>query len=235
MRVRSVRVWLAAFACLLLGCGADPPLDVAQSVDLSRFQGKWYEIAKLPRVAETDCYATMAFYTRQSDGSLTIVNQCAVGSLDGPLDTVTMTANAPDPSVAAKLALQVGGFAGDYWILEVGSDYEYAVVGHPSRSYLWILSRSTTIDSTTLQGIVGRAQNNHFDTSHLEYTQQASAGDRVSSDQPVGQVPPAVKTGCGISPSTDGRSAWWWVLAATLLGLRARVAARRASPRASAP
>jgi apolipoprotein D and lipocalin family protein len=200
---------LAALVGLICGCGADPPLDVARNVDLSRMQGKWYEIAKLPRITQTDCYATMGFYTQLSDGSLTIVNQCNVGGLDGPLDTVTMTATAPDPSTAAKLALQVGGFAGDYWILEVGSNYEYAVVGHPTRSYLWILSRTTTLDSATLQGVLGHAQGNQFDTSKLEYTPQTSSGDRVASDQPLGQVPPAVKTGCSASPASgDGPQPW---------------------------
>jgi apolipoprotein D and lipocalin family protein len=208
-----VRSLLAVLAALTVGCGADPPLDVAPNVELSRMQGKWYEIAKLPRITQSDCYATMGFYTQQSDGSLSIVNQCNVGGLDGPLDTVAMTATVPDPSTRAKLALQVGGFSGDYWILEVGSSYEYAVVGHPTRQYLWILSRTTTLDSTSLQGILGRAQDNQFDTSKLEYTAQTSSGDRVASDQPVGPVPPAAKTGCSLSPGSESRRPAWGLFA----------------------
>lgn len=225
---RSRLALLAALACGPLGCGADPPLEVAQNVDLSQFQGKWYEIAKLPRITQTDCYSTMGFYTQLSDGSMSLVNQCNLGSNDGPLNTVAMSATVADPSVPAKLALQVGGFSGDYWILEVGSSYEYAVVGEPTRSYLWILSRTTALDSTTLQGIVGRAESNHFDTSQLEYTPQASAGERVSSNNPVGQVPPAVKTGCAVSGPIDGGStgsSWCLGLALALLALR-RASAR---------
>jgi apolipoprotein D and lipocalin family protein len=218
-RVRLAR--LAALACCLVACGADPPLDVAPDVDLSRFQGKWYEIAKLPRVTQADCYATMAFYTQLSDRALRLVNQCNVGGSDGPLDTVTMNATVADPATPAKLALEVAGFSGDYWIVEVGSTYDYAVIGHPSRSYLWILSRTPELDSSTLEGILGRARGNRFDTSQLEYTPQATAGERVSSGEPLGQAPPAVSTGCAISPAIQpGLGAWCFGLAIAVLVLR---------------
>jgi len=124
---------LLATALAVFGCNG-PPLQVAQNVDLSQFQGKWYEIARLPRSTETGCFGTTAFYTQNSDGTLSLVNQCNVGASTGPLNTVSMIASVQDPSVPAKLALQVGGFAGNYWILEVGATYNSAVVGAPSRS-----------------------------------------------------------------------------------------------------
>jgi apolipoprotein D and lipocalin family protein len=189
---------LGADATGALGCGAEPPLKVADSVDLSRFQGKWYEIAKLPRITQTNCYGTTAFYTKTSDQSLELVNQCNLGSNFGPISTVTMNAWVPDTAAPAKLALQVGAFSGDYWILEVGSEYEYAVIGHPSRLYFWILSRAPQLDSTTVQGIVARAKSNQFDMSPLEYTPQPSSGERVASPVPVGTVPPALTTGCDV-------------------------------------
>jgi apolipoprotein D and lipocalin family protein len=209
---------IAALAASSMSCGAEPPLAVARDVDFSRFQGKWYEIAKLPRVTQTDCYGTTAFYTKTSDLSLQLVNQCNVGSTVGPVKTVTMNATVPDTSVPAKLALQVGDFSGDYWILEVGADYAYAVVGHPSRLYLWILSRSPTLDSDTLQGIVSRAQKNDFDTSQLEYTPQPLAGERVSSPVPVGPIPPALGTGCSVAPAESVAHPWGlaWIVAAFL-------------------
>jgi apolipoprotein D and lipocalin family protein len=215
---------IAAFALGSLSCGAEPPLDVAQQVDLSRFQGKWYEIAKLPRITQTDCYGTTAFYTQSSDGALQLVNQCNVGGTSGPLKTVTMNATVPDMSAPAKLALQVGGYSGDYWILEVGADYDYAVVGHPSRLYLWILSRAPTLDPATVQGIVGRAQANDFNTSQLEYTPQPPAGERASSPVPVGSVPPALTTGCSAVRGAD-RGGWTWGVGSIALGVL--VTARR--------
>jgi apolipoprotein D and lipocalin family protein len=165
---------LTALALLALpGCydGAPPP-DVAKSFDLLQFQGKWFEIAKLPRPTQTDCAGTVATYAVRADGLVDMTSTCHVGALDGPLKTMTATAKVPDANVPAKLALDVGGFYGDYWVLEVGATYDYAVVGVPSREYLWILSRTPTLVATTLHGIVDRARVQKFDVDLLELTKQ---------------------------------------------------------------
>jgi apolipoprotein D and lipocalin family protein len=150
-----------------------PPPDVATSVDLERFQGKWYEVAKLPRLTETDCTGTVATYWLRPNGDLDVNSECHVGALDGPLKTMTATAKVPDHGDPAKLALEVGGFYGDYWILEVGPSYEYAVIGHPSRDYLWVLSRTPTLNANVTKEVLARAQAQRFDVSRLEYTRQA--------------------------------------------------------------
>ena len=195
--------FLVALLCLASSfggaCQSDPPLEVAPSVSLSLIQGKWYEIARLPRMTQVDCHGTTAFYSQRADGSLGLVNQCNVGSATGELQTIAMTATVPDSSVPAKLALNVGAYTGDYWILEVGSDYEYAVVGHPSRLYLWILSRTPTLDEPTMSGILTRAETAHFDTSKLEYTPQPPTGDRNELDTPQGAVPEGPHAGCSLS------------------------------------
>ena len=210
-----------AAACAVSACQSDPPLDVAPSVNLSQLQGKWYEIARLPRTTEVDCHGTTAFYTQAPDGSLSLVNQCNVGSATGTLQTVAMTATVPDSSVPAKLALNVGGYTGDYWILEVGSNYEYAVVGHPSRLYLWILSRTPTLDATVMSGILSRADSEHFDTSQLEYTPQPPAGERNTLSTPEGSVPAPPHTGCavasGVGKNSDSRV--WSVFGLALAAL----------------
>ncbi len=219
---------VAALGGAAAGC-SNPPLDVAPNVDLSRIQGKWYEIARLPRTTQTDCNGTTAFYTQNSDGTLTFVNQCNVGSADGPLNTVAMSASVPDNNVPAKLALDVGGYTGDYWILEVGSNYEYAVVGHPSRLYLWVLSRTPTLDTSTMQGILSRQQANDFDTTQMIYTPQPPGSERASSATPVGDVPPVMKTGCSASGGSpaDAMAAWpaGLVLAIAVAGWRRRARA----------
>lgn len=223
--VRALRV--LAFVSVLAagGCIADPPLDVAPHVDLNQFLGKWYEIASLPRTTQTDCYGTTAFYTPSANGSYQFVNQCNVASTDGPLRSVTMTATVPDLSVPAKLGLDVGGFTGAYWILEVGSSYEYAVVGHPSRAYLWVLSRTPTLDSATMQGIIDRAQGNGFQTDKLQYTPQPPPADRVASSAPLGPVPAAPASGsCAASGggAPAGTAAWSLGLLALVAVLRRR-------------
>ncbi|HZU83606.1 MAG TPA: lipocalin family protein [Polyangiaceae bacterium] len=228
--LRTARV-LALFPVLAVGCMADPPLDVAQNVDLGRFQGKWYEIASLPRATQTDCYGTTAFYSASPDGSFQFVNQCNVAAPAGPLKTVSMTATVPDPSVPAKLALDVGGFQGAYWVLEVGDRYEFAVVGHPSRAFLWILSRTPTLDPAVVQGIVTRAQGNRFDTSKLQYTPQPPPDDRVASAAPVGPVPapPPTSGGCSAPGRAGGRGAWWLGVVAVAVGAWRRRRARAAA------
>lgn len=204
----------AAFT--LGGCQSDPPLEVAPSVNLSELQGKWYEIARLPRTTQVDCHGTTAFYTRAADGSLSLVNQCNVGSASGPLQTVAMKATVPDTSVPAKLALDVGGYTGDYWVLEVGANYDYAVIGHPSRLYLWILSRTPALDEQTMSGILSRAQSKSFDTTQLEYTPQPPMGERATLETPQGSVPAPPHAGCEIaSTRSPGRSSVIW----DLLGL----------------
>jgi apolipoprotein D and lipocalin family protein len=209
-------------ACSAIGCQSDPPLEVAPSVEIAQLQGKWYEIARLPRSTEVDCHGTTAFYTQAPDGSLSLVNQCNIGSATGTLQTISMTATVPDSAVPAKLALNVGGYTGDYWILEVGSSYEYVVVGHPSRLYFWILSRTPTLDASVTKGILDRAQAKHFDTTALEYTPQPPAGERNTLDTPEGSVPPPPHAGCSISQGFPGaaRGDWsGWCVALAVVGM----------------
>jgi apolipoprotein D and lipocalin family protein len=162
-------------ACVLapLACKSDPPLDTVSTVDLSRFQGQWYEIASIPRATQQDCRGTTATYRTTGAGAMDLLNECHVGSLDGPVRQASAHAVVPDPSAPGKLSVNFGGFYGDYWIIDLGANYEYAVVGHPSRDYLWILSRTPSLDSTVTASILQRAQSNGFDTSRLAYTQQS--------------------------------------------------------------
>lgn len=155
----------------LAGC-SEEPLDVVSGVELQRFQGKWYEIGKLPRPTQADCHGTTAFYTQRA-GGLDITNECRLGSLDGELKSATARGEVPDASVPAKLSVDFGGIFGDYWIIDLGEKYEFAVVGHPTRDYLWILSRTPSLDGATLDGILERARTNGFDTGRIEYTEQA--------------------------------------------------------------
>lgn len=165
-------------AAVLSGCydGAPPP-DVAPVVDLERFQGKWYEVAKLPRLTETECTGTVSTYRIRSDGDLDMNSECHARALDGALKTMTAKLKVPDRSAPAKLALGISGFYGDYWILELGDDYEYAVIGHPSREYLWILSRTPTLAPETMTGILRRAKAQQFAVERVEYTVQAPAAN----------------------------------------------------------
>jgi apolipoprotein D and lipocalin family protein len=164
----SLRVALCGL--FALACQSEP-LDVAQ-VELSRMQGKWFEIAKLPRPSQAGCSGTTADYQLASATELLVVNECHEGSLTGPVRRVAARAVANDARVPAKLSLDFGFAYGDYWIVEVGDDYEYAVVGHPSRDYLWILSRERTLPQAKLDGLLERAKNRGFPVGILSFTEQ---------------------------------------------------------------
>ncbi len=169
-RLRLRFTLMAALSMAALGC-QNEPLDVAH-VDLSRMQGKWFEIAKLPRPSQAGCTGTTAEYTLKSATELLVVNECHEGSLQGAVKRVAARAVANDAAVPAKLSLDFGFAYGDYWIVDVGADYEYVVVGHPTRDYLWILSREKTLPKNTLDGVLERAKAKGFPTGILTYTEQ---------------------------------------------------------------
>jgi apolipoprotein D and lipocalin family protein len=227
MGVRSKGLALAAVFALG-ACNQEPPLATVPSVDLNRFQGQWFEIAHLPRPTQADCTGTTASYALRSPTTLTLVHQCNVGSLNGPLRQVVANAIVKDPSATAKLAVDFGGFYGDYWIVDLGAQYEYAVVGHPSRDYLWILSRTPKLDASVLAQVEKRAQDNGFDVSRLEYTEQADAPIPAGAANPAqGVTPPSY--GCGTRGA--GRIApWGGVLGAVALAGLGAYARRRRAP-----
>jgi len=229
--VKRALLFAVLLSSLAPGCGGqNPPLPVAQNVDLSRFAGQWYEVAKLPRVTQTDCWGTTARYTLAQDGTLQLVHRCNVGAFDGDAETVTMSATVPDPGVPAKLALDVMGFSGDYWILEVGQSYEYAVVGHPSRSYLWILSRTPTLDDATMQGALSRAQGAGFDTTKLEYTPQPGG-----PQTPQGNVPPKLTSTCAVAAPGAQAGEGTGLAGLVVVGAGIAAAARRRARRPVTP
>lgn len=172
MRVASWSLLVGSFvlAAPVVGCQHEP-LEVAH-VDLQQMTGKWYEIAKLPRATQAGCTGTTAEYQQKSSSELLVINECHEGSLSGPLKRVSARAVATDPSEPAKLSLNFGFAYGDYWVIDAGKDYEYLVVGHPSRDYFWILSRTRTLPKETLSGILDRAQKNGFPIGSLSYTEQ---------------------------------------------------------------
>jgi apolipoprotein D and lipocalin family protein len=186
---------LIAVGLATAACGHDD-LEVAPEVDLQRFEGKWHEIAHLPRPTQKDCTGTVATYTRQADGTLEFTHECTLG--DGSYYGKTAIAKTRDPRIPAKLAVDFGGYIGDYWILDVAPDYRYAVVGHPSRDYLWILSRTPTLSNEDRDSALAHAEQKGFDTKRLEYTPRAP--------EPSGTPAPPVKYGVGCAatgvPST---------------------------------
>jgi apolipoprotein D and lipocalin family protein len=152
-----------------------PPLRTVAHVDLARYLGTWYEIANFPNRFQRGCHATTATYTMRADGDIDVLNRCRKGSTDGEEASARGRARVVDRTTNAKLEVSFfRPFWGDYWILELADDYSYAVVGHPGRDYLWILSRSPTMAEATYQGIVARLQAQGYQTSRLVRTPQVA-------------------------------------------------------------
>lgn len=177
MILRRLRVLSLPLVGLVAGCGVCfPPLDVVEFVDLTRYAGKWYEIASYPQIFQAGCTGTTAEYTLRDDGTVKVVNTCNTGSLDGPVNRIEGTARVADATTNAKLNVSFfPPFEADYWIIDLGPDYEYAVVSDPSRRSLWILSRTPTLDDATYQGILDRVSAKGFDLDRLVRTLQATS------------------------------------------------------------
>jgi apolipoprotein D and lipocalin family protein len=145
-----------------------PELMTVSSVDLSRYAGEWYEIARYPHRFQKGCYGSKATYTLLNNGKVRVLNECRRGGPDGKWDRAEGTAWVVDRNTNAKLKVSFfWPFSGDYWIIDLGEQYEYSVVGHPSRKYLWILSRTGQMENRLYDQIIKRLQVQQFDTSRL--------------------------------------------------------------------
>ena len=173
--------WLPLFllSCLFLPACASgvkknlPLLQVVARVDLNRYLGAWYEIARFPHRFQEGCVATQATYTLLEDGKIGVLNQCRKKSLDGDLSTAKGKAWVVDQETNAKLKVRFfWPFSGDYWIIDLGENYDYAVVGHPNRNYLWVLSRTPRMDETLYNRILERLRQQHYDVNKLIRTLQ---------------------------------------------------------------
>jgi apolipoprotein D and lipocalin family protein len=149
------------------------PLETVPHVDLTRYAGTWYEIASYPQRFQRGCTGTTATYTLRADGTVEVLNRCARDSLDGRVTVARGRAKVVDRTSNARLKVSFfWPFWGDYWIIDLGRDYEYTVVGHPSRKYLWILSRTPTMAPALYEGILERLRGQGYDTGRLRVTPQ---------------------------------------------------------------
>ena len=152
--------------------GSDAALGTVEKVELNRYIGRWYEIAKYPNRFERKCQSNVtANYAIRPDGKVSVVNSCTTH--EGNVTQSSGWAKVVDQETGAKLKVTFfWPFFGDYWILELGPKYEYAVVGEPSRKYLWILSRSPKMDDALYAEVTGRLAAKGYDASKLERMRQ---------------------------------------------------------------
>jgi len=156
------------------------PLEVVPSVDLNRYAGTWYEIARLPFRFQSQCVGDVtATYTLLENGQIKVVNRCRKenGEIDEAEGRAKLGSNdGPNTKLKVRFAPAFLSWLpfvwGDYWIIDLAPDYGYAVIGDPDRKYLWVLSRTPVMDETTFQGILDRAKGKGYDLSGLIRTRQ---------------------------------------------------------------
>ena len=155
-------IGLAAVACSRKGgWSADPaPLRTVPFVSLDRYLGTWYEVGRYPNRFQQNCQDSSALYSLRSDGDIEVVNSCK-DRRDGQLRQAKGRARVVDSTTNARLKVTFfWPFRGDYWIIDLDQDYQYAVVGTPNRKYLWILSRTPVLSDEVYgkicRGLVGQ-------------------------------------------------------------------------------
>ena len=187
--VPRVGLFLSMFFTLLAGVYAmaaeRAPLTVVPAVDYKRYAGTWYEIARLPNRFQKKCASdVVATYTLRDDGRLTIQNRCrlADGRTDEATGVARPVAGQPPSVLKVRFAPAYLSFLpavwGDYQVLALGPAYEYAVIGEPTREYLWVLSRYPTLEAARYDALVGEAKAQGFDVSKLVRTRHTALQDR---------------------------------------------------------
>jgi apolipoprotein D and lipocalin family protein len=169
-----------AVAVLLAGCSrpvyrhTEVAMEPVPAVDLSRYAGRWYEIARFPVSFQEGCVGVTADYALRDDGRVDVLNACREETLDGPRRTASATARAVDDT-GARLKVRFLPWLpieGDYWVIHLDEDYRTAVVGVPSGTAGWILSRTPEIAPDRLAAARAALEANGYDLRWLEPTPQ---------------------------------------------------------------
>ena len=151
-----------------------PELTTVPRVELTRYVGRWFEIAKYPNRFERDCDRDVkALYTRLEDGSIEVENSCI--QANGKPKVSKGKAKVADERTNAKLKVKFfWPFYGDYWVIDLDPQYRWAVVGEPHRKYLWILSRHPHMDAAEYASITSRLAAKGYDATKLVTVNQTA-------------------------------------------------------------
>ena len=169
--------WLITSRAVSRPVGNPSVPEPAKPVDLSRYLGRWYEIARYDSSFERDCEGVTAEYSLRPDGMIRVVNTCHKGSPEGRIHTAEAKAKVVPGSGNAKLKVSFFGpfFLGDYWVLDHAEDYSWSIVGEPTGKYLWLLCRAAMPAEPVKAALLRRASEIGYDTSTLRMTQQSPA------------------------------------------------------------
>ena len=179
MRLRAQIMFAFVFCVFLFACAGPAALDPSKvpptvaRVELARYQGTWYEIARLPMWFQRNCLRSQATYGILETGEVSVLNECETA--DGK-ESIRGRARAVDARTDAKLEVRFDTWfsvfmpsqpQGNYWILYLDDAYRTVIVGTPDREYLWVMARTPAIDEARYAELVGIARGLGFDTDKL--------------------------------------------------------------------
>lgn len=162
--------FLISSLLFLFGCSSSNylPLETVKNVNISKYLGKWYEYASIPNNFQKGCECTSAEYSLIDSTTIRVINKC---KKDNEFDDVEGKAFIVEESNNAKLKVQFfWPFKGDYWIIELDDNYQYAVVGTPNRKYLWILSRTPNLSENIYQSLLKKIAEKNFEITQIKKT-----------------------------------------------------------------
>lgn len=156
-------------ACAAGPVGNNNVPQPAKSVDVEKYLGKWYEIARYENRFEKDCEGVTAEYSKLPDGKVGVKNTCYK---NGTIETANGKAKIVEGSNNTKLKVSFFGpfYFGNYWVLDRAEDYSWAIVGEPSGRYLWLLSRNAPLSKKQKQNLYAKAQELNYDLKLLRET-----------------------------------------------------------------
>lgn len=175
MQKKSLCLFLLAIlltACMTMPIGNTKVPQPSKPVDLNKYLGKWYEIARYENSFEKNCEAVTAEYSLRDDGLINVINSCHKGAVTGPLKLANGKAKIVAGSNDAKLKVSFFGpfFFGDYWVLDHANDYSWSIVGEPSGNYLWVLAREPHLKDKVNADINSKIRHMGYDLNLLRKT-----------------------------------------------------------------
>ena len=178
----TIKAAVAAVASFVGGCSPlagqaveSPPLATIARLDVPRYMGVWYEIAKYPNWFQSKCAReTSARYTLRDDGTVEVVNRCRRedGEWNEAIGSARQIGDADSPKLKVRFApvwlSWLPSVWGNYWVIDLDEIYTLAAIGEPKREYLWVLSRTPTVEPSAYKDLLQRLESKGFDLSRIE-------------------------------------------------------------------
>lgn len=161
---------LIFFLLLMFGCKSKRELSTVDAVDLNKYKGTWYEIARFPNSFEKNLKCVTATYSLKENGGIKVVNK-GYNTKKEKWEEANGNAKVSNPDKPGEISVSFfRPFYGDYFVIALDEDYQHVLVGSPTREYLWVLARTKTIEEKTYSNYLKIAKENEFDISLLEKT-----------------------------------------------------------------